>query len=41
VSATYDVPENPDLTLDTANDSLSDNVEKIIDLLAERGFLSS
>jgi len=41
VSATYDVPENPDLTLDTANDELADNVEKIIDLLVERGFLGS
>ena len=41
VSATYDVPENPDLTLDTATDSLADNVQKIIDLLVERGFLGS
>jgi bifunctional enzyme CysN/CysC len=41
VSATYDVPENPDLTLDTADDELEDNVEKIIDLLVERGFLGA
>ncbi len=39
VSATYDVPANPDLTLDTATVDLADNVEKIIDLLTERGFL--
>jgi len=40
VSATYDVPENPDLTLDTANVEQADNVERIIDLLTERGFLN-
>jgi len=41
VSATYDVPENPDLTLDGANDDLATNVQKILDLLTERGFLGS
>jgi bifunctional enzyme CysN/CysC len=41
VSATYDVPENPDLTLDTVDGNIADNVEKIIDLLVERGFLGS
>jgi bifunctional enzyme CysN/CysC len=40
VSATYDVPENPDLTLDTATVDQADNVERIIDLLTERGFLT-
>ncbi|MFI5045324.1 MAG: adenylyl-sulfate kinase, partial [Acidimicrobiales bacterium] len=40
VSATYDVPENPDLTLDTATVDQADNVDRIIDLLTERGFLS-
>jgi bifunctional enzyme CysN/CysC len=39
VSATYDVPVNPDLTLDTATTPLADNVERIIDLMTERGFL--
>ena len=40
VSATYDVPENPDLTLDTATVDQATNVERIIDLLTERGFLN-
>jgi len=40
VSATYDVPESPDLTLDTANVGQAENLERIIDLLTERGFLT-
>jgi bifunctional enzyme CysN/CysC len=40
VSATYDVPENPDLTLDTATVDQATNVGRIIDLLTERGFLN-
>jgi len=40
VSATYDVPENPDLTLDTANVGQAENLERIMDLLTERGFLN-
>ncbi len=40
VSATYDVPEHPDLTLDTATTEVADNVDRIMELLAERGFLA-
>ena len=40
VSATYDVPDDADLVLDTANVDQADNVERIIDLLTERGFLN-
>ena len=40
VSATYDVPESPDLTLDTATVGQAENLERIIDLLTERGFLN-
>jgi bifunctional enzyme CysN/CysC len=40
VSATYDVPEDPDLVLDTVNEEVSTNVDRVIDHLTERGFLN-
>ena len=36
ISAPYEVPEYPDLVLDTSNETVEVNVEKIIQLLAER-----
>jgi adenylylsulfate kinase len=36
ISSPYEPPENPDLHLDTAGDSVEVNAEKILDLLGER-----
>jgi bifunctional enzyme CysN/CysC len=40
VLANYEVPESPDLVLDTGKESLSDCVDKIVALLRDRSFLS-
>jgi bifunctional enzyme CysN/CysC len=40
VSATYDVPHDADLVLDTVHDDTATLIGRIIDLLSERGFLS-
>ena len=40
VSAGYDVPASPDLRLDTQADDVGTCVERIVELLAERGYLS-
>jgi bifunctional enzyme CysN/CysC len=40
VSATYDVPHDADLVLDTSENDVATCVARIIDLLVERGFLS-
>lgn len=40
VSAPYEAPENPDLTIDTSTASLQECVDKIIDLLVERKIVS-
>jgi len=39
ISSPYEPPENPDLVLDTGNDSLDDCVEKVISLLHQRGVI--
>ncbi len=39
VLANYEAPESPDLVLDTGKDSLSACVDKIMDLLRDRGFI--
>ena len=40
ISAPYEVPEHPDLVLDTAGDSVETNVEKVLRLLEERHIFS-
>jgi bifunctional enzyme CysN/CysC len=40
VSATYDIPHDADVVLDTVNDDIATSVEKIIAVLVERGSLS-
>jgi adenylylsulfate kinase-like enzyme len=39
VSAPYEAPENADLVLNTAELSISQCAEAIVDLLAKRGFV--
>jgi adenylylsulfate kinase len=39
ISSPYEEPENPDLILDTANNTIEENVEKIIDILIDRGIV--
>jgi len=40
ISAPYEAPENPDLVLDTAGDSIETNVEKVLTFLEERHIFS-
>jgi len=40
ISAPYEPPEHPDLVLDTANDSVETNVQKVLNLLEERHIFS-
>ncbi len=40
VSATYDVPHDADLALDTVNNDIGSCVDSVVGLLDERGFLS-
>ncbi len=40
VLANYESPESPDLVLDTGSESLSDCVDKIVELLRSKGFLT-
>ena len=40
ISAPYEAPENPDLVLDTAGDSVETNVEKVLNFLEERHIFS-
>lgn len=40
ISSPYEAPENPDLILDTAGDSVETNVEKVLNLLEERHIFS-
>ena len=40
ISSPYEAPEHPDLVLDTANDSVETNVEKVLDFLEERHIFS-
>ena len=40
ISSPYEAPEHPDLTLDTAGDSVETNVEKVLNLLEERHIFS-
>jgi adenylylsulfate kinase len=40
ISSPYEIPENPDLVLDTANDSVEVNVGKILNYLEERHIFS-
>jgi adenylylsulfate kinase len=40
ISSPYEEPEHPDLVLDTANETVEDNVEKILDMLEERHIIS-
>jgi adenylylsulfate kinase len=41
ISSPYEVPENPELVVDTATQSIEGSVDQVIDLLRERGILSS
>ena len=41
ISDPYEAPEQPDLTIDTAQQSLEQSVEQLIALLTEKGVLSS
>lgn len=41
VSAPYEVPENPELVINTGNDSIDECVEKIINYLKGRDFMLS
>ena len=40
ISSPYEAPEYPDLTLDTAGDSVETNVEKVLNFLEERHIFS-
>ena len=40
ISSPYEAPEHPDLTLDTAGDSVETNVEKVLNFLEERHIFS-
>jgi adenylylsulfate kinase len=40
ISSPYEEPEHPDLVLDTANETVEANVEKILDMLEERHIIS-
>jgi adenylylsulfate kinase len=40
ISSPYEAPENPDLVLDTAENSVEENVEKVLSLLQERHIFS-
>ena len=40
IDAPYEAPPNADLVLNTDEETLEANVQKVIDFLAERGFLS-
>ncbi|MFQ6023454.1 MAG: adenylyl-sulfate kinase [Acidiferrobacterales bacterium] len=40
ISSPYEEPSNPDLILDTGNDSLADCTEHLLDLLVARGVLT-
>jgi adenylylsulfate kinase len=40
ISSPYEKPEHPDLVLDTANKSVEENVEKVLNLLEERHIFS-
>lgn len=40
ISSPYEKPEHPDLTLDTANESVDENVEKVLDFLEEHHIFS-
>jgi adenylylsulfate kinase len=40
ISSPYEAPENPDLILDTAGDSVESNVEKVLNILEERHIFS-
>ena len=40
ISSPYEAPEHPDLTLDTAGDSVETNVGKVLNFLEERHIFS-
>jgi adenylylsulfate kinase len=40
ISSPYEEPEHPDLVLDTANETVEANVEKVLDMLEERHIIS-
>jgi adenylylsulfate kinase len=40
ISSPYEEPEHPDLVLDTANETVETNVEKVLDMLEERHIIS-
>ena len=40
ISSPYEEPEHPDLVLDTANETVETNVEKVLELLEERHIIS-
>ena len=37
----YESPENPEITLDTVNKTVDENVRAMVDYLLERGFIKS
>ncbi|QDT05450.1 Bifunctional enzyme CysN/CysC [Rubripirellula lacrimiformis] len=39
VTATYDVPENADLTIDTTSDTVDQCADAVVDMLRSRGFI--
>ena len=41
IDAPYEPPKSPDIVLDTSGESLEANVQKVLDLLAQRGLLES
>jgi adenylylsulfate kinase len=41
ISDPYDVPENPDLTLNTEETNINDSVEKLLNKLIELGYVEN
>lgn len=41
ISDPYEEPENPDLVIDTSSTELSDSIEQLLQLLAERGWIKA
>ena len=39
ISSPYEVPDKPDLVLDTAHSTIVECVEKVVELLAQRGIV--
>jgi adenylylsulfate kinase len=41
ISSPYEIPENPDLRLESGSESLEECVEKVLSLLRDKGIISS